>query len=281
MNSAARKELYNNNRRERQSKSRQALLINDYVYTKYFQIYREAAEYYNRLNAIYPTKRDLRRCTEFKSWKKETSGQTGQTKSSARPVQHTGRNTHYHVVFHPAIPLEQQSESSESSDLDLTASESPDLDINLPEQQRLQRTVSDSPDRTQQRLQRSVSDSPDRTEPPANPVGKKIMELKIPLLEPSVVTETLQIVTQETLGNSLHVAAEETIQDFTTLNPTLEEGLPQHIIDHIIDELRADPELKSIMSDIDQDIEFEQLGMDLDIPEDGRLEEEIENLMLW
>ena len=296
MNSSARKELYNNNRRERQSKSRQALLINDYVYTKYFQIYREAAEYYNRLNAIYPTKRDLRRCSEFKSWKRETSGQTVQSKSSARRVQHTARNTRYHVVFHPAIPLEQQSESTESSDLDLTASESPDLDIDLPEQQhlqrtmsdspdrtqqRLQRTVPDSPDRTQQRLQRTVPDSPDRTEPPANPAGEKIMELKIPLLKPSVVTETLQIVTQETLGNSLHVAAEETIQDVTTLYPTLEEGLPQHIIDHIINELRADPELKSIMSDIDQDIEFEQLGMDLDIPENDPLQEEIENLMLW
>ena len=159
----------------------------------------------------------MRRCGEFKRWKKETSGQTVQPKSSVRRVQHTGRN--YHVVVHPDIPLEQQSESTESSDLFfvffcfltarfriieyqydeiLSAAESPDLDIDLPEQQQhLQRTVPDSPERTQQRLQ--------RTESPANPPGKKIMELKIPLLKPSVVTETLQIVTQETLGNSLHV----------------------------------------------------------------------------
>ena len=269
MNSAARKELYNNNRRERQSKARQALLINEYVYTKHFQIYREAAEYYNRLNALYPTKRDLRRCDEFKRWKRETRGQTVQPKSSARRVQHTGRN--YHVVVHPDIPLEQQSESAESSDLDLSAAESPDLDIDLPEQQQhLQRTVPDSPERTQQRLQ--------GTESPANPPGKKIMELKIPLLKPSVLTETLQIVTQETLGNSLHVAAEETVQDFTTLYPTLEEGLPQHIIDHIINELRVDPDIQGIMDDIEQDIEFNQLGMDLDIPEVDPLEEELENL---
>ena len=316
MNSSARKELYNNNRRQRQSKARQALLITEYIYTKYFQIYREAAEYYNRLNALCPTKRDLRRCGEFQRWKKQTSGQTVQPKSSARPVHHTGRN--YHVVVHPDIPLEQQSESAESSDL--SAAESPDLDIDLPEQQQhLQRTVPDSPERTQQRLQRteppanppessdlSAAESPDldidlpeqqqhlqrtvpdspertqqrlqRTEPPANPPGEKIMELKIPLLKPSVVTETLQIVTQETLGNSLHVAAEETIQDFTTLYPTLEEGLPQHIVDHIINELRVDPDLQGIMDDIEQDIEFNQLGMDLDIPEVDPLEEELENL---
>ena len=75
------------------------------------------------------------------------------------------------------------------------------------------------------------------------------MQLNIPLMKPSVVTETLQVVTQETLGNSLQVAAEETIQDGTTLHPTLEEGLPQHIVDHIINELRADPELKRIDRD--------------------------------
>ena len=265
MNSA-RKELYNNNRRERQSKSRQALLINDYVYTKYFHIYREAAEYYNQLNAIYPTKRDLRRCAEFKNWKRVTSGQTLETKSTDRRVQQ--HNLRYHVVFHPPISLDQ-SASPESSDIDTALPESPEL----PDQQRLELTAADSTELPEQQLT-----VPKRAESSANPVGNKIMQLNIPLMKPTVVTETLQVVTQETLGNSLQVAAEEIIQDDTTLHSTLEEGLPQHIIDNIINELRADPELKRVMTEID---EFEQLGMDLDIPENDPFQEEIENLLHW
>ena len=269
MNSATRKELYNENRRKRQTKARQDALITEYIYTKYFQIYREAAAYYNRLNVTYPTKRDLRRCQEFKDWKKQIRGQTVKTESSARPVQHTGRN--YYIVVHPDIPLEQQNDSSESSDL--SAPECPDID--LPQQQHLQPTVPDSPEASQHHLQ--------PTEPPAKPLGEKIMQLKIPLLKPTVVAETIQIVTQETVENLLQVAAEEIVhvQDFTTLNPSLEEGLPQHIVDNIINELRADPDLKTMMDDMEIEHEFKQLGMDLDIPENDPFQEEIENLMHW
>ena len=292
MNSSVRRELYNANRRERQSKARQALLVNDYVYTKYFPIYREAAQYYNQLNALYPTKRDLRRCNEFKKWKRDTCGQTVQAESPDRPVQNTRRNTSYHIVFHPNISLDQHLELTvpESPDLDLSEQqlerivpESPDLDLSG--QQQLERTVPESPDldlSEQQQLERTVPESPDRSESSANPKGKKIMELKIPLMKPSVVTETLQIITQETIqeeGNPLQVAAEETIQDSATIYPTLEEELPHDIIDRIINELRQDPGLNTIMAGIEQDLEFERLGMELDIPED-RLENELENFML-
>ena len=232
---------------------------------KYFHIYREAAEYYNQLNAIYPTKRDLRRCTEFKNWKRVMSGQTVETKSTDRSVQHTVK---YHVVFHPPISLDQ-SASPESSDIDPASPESPEL----PDQQRLQLTAADSTELPEQQLT-----VPERAESSANPVGNKIMQLNIPLMKPTVVAETLQVVTQETLGNSLQVAAEETIQDGTTLHPTLEEGLPQNIVDDIINELRTDPEFKRVMTEID---EFEQLGMDLDIPENDPFQDEIENLMHW
>ena len=233
MASAQRKERYMNNRRERISKARQALLMNEYIQTKHFEIYREAAEYYNELNEKYPTKRDLRKCTEFRDWKSKTSGVQSKKRSAS-----SARNTNYHIYLHPAIPIEQQSESP-----DLSSSEISDLD--LPEPPRVQRTAN------------------------------KIMELRIPLLSPSAaMSETVEIVTQETLEN---IRAEETIDD-TTLHPTLEEGLPQDIVDRIIKELRADPELRSIMTDMEQDIEFQQLGIDLNIDEDKRLENELENL---
>ena len=220
MNSS-RKERYNANRRERLSKARQALLISDYIYIKHPEIYREAAECYNSLNAKYPTKKDLRRCKEFKAMK---------TPQQTYP---------YHVIVHPNIPLEL----SESA-----AQELADTDTHLPV-----------------------------TEPPTNRLGNKIMELKIPLLEPAIITQTLQEVTQETL----QVAAEEIVDDDTILHPTLEEGLPQDIINDIIKELRTDPEFRSIMTDMEQAMEFDQLGNDLSSPEPDRLEEDLENIALW
>ena len=59
----------NNKRREGRSKIRQALFVNDYLKTKYFQIYKEAALLYNSINKKYPCKPDLRRTDEFRSWK--------------------------------------------------------------------------------------------------------------------------------------------------------------------------------------------------------------------
>ena len=218
-----RRERYNANRRERISKIRQALLINDYIYIKHPEIYREAAECYNHLNAKYPAKKDLRRCKEFKALK--TPQRTGP----------------YHVIVHPDISLEL---------LESAAQELADTDTN--------------------------TDLP-ATEPPTNRLGNKTMELKIPLLEPAIITQTLQEVTQETL----QVAAQEIVDDDTILHPTLEEGLPEDIINDIIKELRTDPEFRSIMADMEQAMEFDQLGNDLSSPEPDRLQEDLENITLW
>ena len=56
------------------SKKRQALFIAEYVQVKYFEIYQEAAELYNKINAMYPKKPDLRKSVEFKNWKLVESG---------------------------------------------------------------------------------------------------------------------------------------------------------------------------------------------------------------
>ena len=306
MNSSEKIELLKTKRRERQSKVRQALLINEYVYTKYFTIYQEAAQYYNELNSLHPMKCDLRKCEEFKAWKMATNGY---------PIRVTRR---YHKTCHTNIPVEQQleisvqPESPTRTEQHLEISVQPEsptrteqhLEISVqPEsptrtEQHLEISVqpesptrteqhlgisvqSESPTRTEQHLEISVqSESPTRTEQAAIP-GEKIMQLKIPLIKPSVVTETLQILTQETIQEKpLQVAAEGITQETTTIHPSLHEELPQDIVDRIINELREDPELLTIMTDIEQDLEFEQVGIDLEIPED-RLENELENMMIW
>ena len=75
--------------------------------------------------------------------------------------------------------------------------------------------------------------------------------------------------------NPLQVGAEEVVQESTTIYPSLDEEISDEILERIVRELREDPELRSIMTDIEKDIEFEQLGMDIEMPEDDRLENEL------
>ena len=77
--------------------------------------------------------------------------------------------------------------------------------------------------------------------------------------EPTVTAETLQIITEETVGEG-------------TIQPSLMEELKPELIEKVISELLLEPGLQDIFTGID--LEFEQLGMDIDIPiEDSALEE--------
>ena len=108
------------------------------------------------------------------------------------------------------------------------------------------------------------------------------MELKIQLMDPAIITQTLSVETDEIIQeNPMEVAAEEIFdEEIPTLHPTLTEEIPQHIIEKIVKELQDDPELRTIMTDIEQELEFQQIDNEIDMFEDIRLEEELENL-IW
>ena len=249
MASLTRREKYNANRRERQSKARQAVFMTEYFYVKYSDIYKEAAQFYNQVNAQHPHKHDLRKCEAFKKWKaREQIGQQTVTNKQTR-----GR---YHKLHYPDIPVEQQTEKAESPSSSEISTESPSSSVS-PENQSEQ------------------AESPDSTE---TPIRQKTMCLEIPLMKPSVVTETLSVVTQQ--EKPLQVAAEGIPQEMMTIHPSLTEELPQDLVDRIIEELRSDPEMATVMTDIEEELEFEHLGMELEIPNVDRLEDELENL-IW
>ena len=337
MNSS-RREKYIINRRDRQSKARQAQFINEYIQFRYFPIYREAAEFYNQLNTLYPTKRDLRKCNEFKRWKMSLNA------ASEPPIQlvqrrarNSVRNNRYYIQCHANIPLDCETtvhpessaeqtfdsttvhpESSAEQTFDSTtvhpessAEQTFDSTTVHPEssaEQTFDSTTVHSESSAEQTFdsttvhpessaeqtfdsttvhpessaEQSFDSATAHPESPDVQQGEKIMQLKIPLLESSVINQTLHIVTEETLqegGNSLHVAAEEIVLTEGTLYPSLGDEIPSEVIERIIDQLRQDPSLKNIMDDIDQDIEFDQFGMDLELPED-RLENEL-NCEFW
>ena len=61
-------------RRDLTAKKRQACFVAEYVFVKYFDIYKEAAQLFNQLNAIHPRRPDLRKSIEFKNWQRQIKG---------------------------------------------------------------------------------------------------------------------------------------------------------------------------------------------------------------
>ena len=282
MNSSEKEELHKTKRRENRSKVRQALLINEYIRYKYFAVYQEAAQFYNEVNSKHPSKYDLRKTDEFRAWKMVITGQPIRvtrklSKPCHEPIPVTAGNSFTLICEQSASP-EQRFECDEQP----ASPEKP----TSPEQRSECDEQPVSPEKPTSPEQRSECDeqpvSPEKSTSPEQrsecdeQVKQKVMQLRIPLLEPSVITQTLQIVTEETLQeNPLQVASEEVVQEPNTLYPSLHEEIPPEIIERIMSELREDPELQTIMTGIEQALEFEQIGMEIDIPEDDRLENEL------
>ena len=288
-------------RRQSRTKVRQALLINDYVFYKHFDIYQQAAQLYNQINEIYPKKPDLRRTEEFKNWKMDVTGQPTRVKRKPkirRPYvfpAHTnipiadciGPHVNFTVVDQPESPHIQPESPRVQPESPHIQPESPHIQ---PESPHIQ---PESP-RVQPESPHIQPESP-RVQPesPVHQIVKKgkVMELKIPLMKPP--TETLQIVTEEVLQEdtpslepslyteTLQIVTEEVLQEDTpSLEPSLYEEISPEVIERIVNELRQDPGLKDILTTVEEQLEFEQIGMDLDIPDD-RLENELENLIFW
>ena len=275
-------------RREHRSKIRQDLLISEYIQFKYFDIYSEAAEFYNAINRKHPTKYDLRKTYEFRKWKPSITGEIVKEPKKAGPPR--PRPLHPNIQTMPFQNL-NPIELNPQAEITVTC-------VELPQNSTTSEQTSDTGD-----SQPPTPDTGDSQPPtpdtgdsqPPTPIklrsGKNVytdnLQLRIPLIpckpktlpviieedtskheehppiEPTVTTETLQIVTEEILE-------EDTIQ------PSLHEELAPELIEKIIEELRTEPDLKDIFTYVEQQIEFEQLGMDIDIPEDNALEIELE-----
>ena len=254
-------------RRESRTYTRQATFVSDYIKSKYLHIYEEAAQEYNYLNQLYPCKPDLRRTVEYRSWKNNLARQ------QSLPPSKIPRQKYYKYSHapHGNIPV--------SSEVDPT-----DSLIILPDAEN----------------QNPVPESP-RPEP------EKIMQLRIPLMTPSQTapepqqthtesveapTEPVEIITEEVIQTPtesveaptepVEIITEEVIQEVSdTLYPSLTDELAPEIVDNIIAELRGDPELKDIIVEMEQQLELEEVGLEIDIPDlPDPLEDELENL-LW
>ena len=215
MNSSRKSELKKIKRREKQNKIRQALLVNEYIYVKYFNIYHEAAEYYNSLNRLYPTRPDLRKCDEFKALKLAASGaplrvriynKTLYTNMSTEKCDETPVQPAVETPVKPAVetPVQPTVETPVQPTVETPIQPTVETPVQPAVETPVQPTV-ETP--IQPTVETPVQPAVETPVQPAGRVPRKVMELKIPLFDPAVITETLSIQNEEIIQeNILEVA---------------------------------------------------------------------------
>ena len=89
------------------------------------------------------------------------------------------------------------------------------------------------------------------------------MQLRIPLLVPPA--NHPNAVTDENANHPNAVTEED-------LQPSLCQELSPEVLDKIISELQADPDIQNLFADIEHQLNFEELGMDIDMDIDIDIE---------
>ena len=279
----AEQDKYNEQRQCNKRKSRQALFTAEYVQTKYIDVYKEACTFFNALNSIYPTKYDLRKTSEFREWKAAcTYGKTSE--------EHRKRISYLDVQNPPQMSTYPQTQPPPHTDTERTRTETQPPPHTDTERTRTEtqppphtdtertRTETQPPPHTDTERTRTDTESPPSplisptpsspTSPTESPSSSPTryndkLQLEIPLLDynvckkRTVTTQTLQITTEQ------------------EIEPITINDIPTERINEIIEQLRQDPDLRDIFSSVEEQMEFEQLGMDLDIPELNLLEDEL------
>ena len=229
---------YKNERRNKaKTLTREALFVNEYLQTKYKNIYNEAAEFYNAINKQYPKKPDLRKSLEFRLWKNQIAAAKGQpTVYIPRPKQYMYNRTQYKDIS--VLPPAEMSEEKRNTVNLLT----PSLNIPLmaiPQHDTANGIV--------------IQEDHQPTDPPA---------------DDSISTPTTVIQEDD------QVATPVISQDDLLIDPSITDQLMPEIVDQIIRDLQADPFTKNLMDSIENLVQ-EMPEQELDLPGlDDCLEEE-------
>ena len=282
----AAQDRHNELRRRSRGKARKAVFITDYVEAKYSNIFKEAEGLFNMLNEKYKDKHDLRKTDEFLFFKLTMEGKCGKELyfglETATTCESLPAETATACESLPAetattcesLPAETATACESLPAETATACESLPAETattceSLPAETA---TACESlPAETATACESLLSLSQvvmDSESLPAekvlSPVTKQLqLQLEIDLMseqqvrEATVTTQTLSVITEQEA-------------------PPISIGdIPVDMIDQIIFQLRQDPDLTEIFNDIDLQMEFEQLGEDLDIPQMNLLEDEL------
>ena len=278
------------NRIRQRSREKEELFVADYIKQKYPDIYDEALQVYRLLVKNHPDKVDIRKTAEHKTWKIMKA-------ATIHPAFNMQEPTSIPALAQMRICFSQQSietlTTEPSTTEPTTTSEPSTIEPTITsEPSTIEPTITSEPSTPEPTTTSEPSTieptiTPETSpEPPIPPKSKgKTMysdnlQLIIPLLKSPIkhrglISETLQIVTEETLQEE----EEEQQQQQQHLNI---DQIDPKIMEQVIDELRSDPNLKDLFADVE--CQFEQgmdLDIDIDIGIDTRLEDEIENWEIW
>ena len=218
------------------------------------------------MNVLYPAKYDLRKTEEFRQWKMEMQGKA-KTSRKRRVIYSNAESSSAATENFPQSPTQPPPQSPAQSPPQSPAQPPPQSPAQTPPQSPAQ----SPPQSPAQTPPQSLVQSPVEISPVQTPTVPEIlqplnyngnMELKIQLLQHdkikkrTVTTETLQVITQQ--------------EEPLTLN-----DIPPERINELIEQLRDDPDLRDIFTSVEEQFEFEELGMNIDIPESYPLEEEL------
>ena len=231
-------------RKQHQADIRQQAVITDYLRYKHTHIYSEAVAFYEQLNKKHPTKRDLRKTDEYKYWK----------------------------TFNTEEGQEQTSKPTYTDNLQLKNTEEGQEQTSKP-------IYTDN-------LQ--LKNTEEGQEQTSKPIYTDNLQLKIPLFQhkPSDTDQILQASVDEIRQTVTDHTPKEDIQIRLTvteqiveegIQPSIFEDLSPEIMEKLIEDLQAEPALTDLFTTIDQ-VEFEQLRMNIDIPtDDNALAIEVSN----
>ena len=206
-------------RKQEFQRVREQRVINGYVEKKHPQIFKEALDFYKFLDEKYPTKKDLRRTNEFEWIKTGISGQTTRKFYAHKKTTTTTttKTVKEYDQMQLVIPLMTETTVS-------TKAKFPSPTV----------TTTNNFESSQPQAEPSINDEQPQAEPFIN------------YEQPTVNEEQPPLELSETVINST-----------TNFEPTLNEGIPDHIIEEIIDSLQKDPYLEDFFSTINMDFDEE------------------------
>ena len=270
--------------------TRKANFIAEYVEIKYANVYSEALHFFDTLNAAHPVKSDLRKTKEFRDWKTYMKGERPKKRQKRRhnyvknaPEQYEkqwqqepGSLSPQSTDQEPKSPWLQASNEEpespwsqtpqEAETMSSPATDNPGTPQTPQEAETMTSPATDDPGTPQTPQEAETMSSP-ATDNPGTPQAseryKDNMILRIPLLQspqnspPTVTTETVEIVTEQ-------------------IEPITIGDIPPQTMEELITELQKDPDIKELFDDLQAQMEFQELGLDIDIDENYLLENELE-----
>ena len=291
--SRAAQDRHNELRRQSRGKARKAVFITDYVQVKYPEIFKEAEGLFNVLNAKYEDKYDLRKTNEFLCFKHITEGKGNKNgkelyfdlETASVSVRKLESLPTENVTECESLPAETVMECESLPTENVTECESLPAETVMECESLPTENVTECESLPAENVTECESLPAENVTECESLPAENVTECES--LPAETVTELSPVTKQLEPLLEIALIPEQQAREATVTSQTIQimteqetppisfNDIPTDMIDQIISQLRQDPDLTEIFKDIEFQMEFDQLGEDLDIPQMNSLEDEL------